>query len=115
MKRTISLIVVSLLMCACNSDEEDLDFPIIKGKVFTTSKVEIEVPIDINRDGIYSYDLTQEAPTCFLDPITFQTDNKVVNPAVNDLISLNINYNNNGVAQSQAVACPSPSSIFPNY
>lgn len=105
-----------ILVSSCNSsDDEILVFPFIKGKSFLATKVEIDIPIDINGDAIFSNDLTEESPACFLNPITFQTDYKVINPTVNDLISFNINYSNSGVAQSQSAACPNPSSIFPNY
>ena len=116
MKKIFSYTYILFLITSCaSSDEEILDFPIIKGKSFIASKVEIDIPIDINRDGTFSYDLAQESPSCFMDPITFQTDDRVINPAVNDLISLNINYTNSGFPQSQSVACPNPNSIFPNY
>jgi hypothetical protein len=117
MKKIILFFSIFVLYVACSSSNEDtpIDYPSIAGKTFSTSKVELEIPVDINGDNIFSYNLIEESSGCFSVPLTFQTNGKVINPAVNDVISFQINYTSSGIPSSQSIACPSLGLPIPNY
>lgn len=107
MKKLLSILLAITFFLSCKSSDEDVvEFPSISGLSYAIAKVELEIPVDINGDGTFSRDLVPEAMGCFSQSFIFGLNGKVPNPAVNDIISLNINYTSSGIPSSQSAACP---------
>ena len=109
------MLIVTFLISCKSSEEDIIDFPSISGMSYSIEKVELEIPVDANGDDIFSLDLVDEGTSCFTRPINFQINGKVENPAVNNIISFNINYASGGVPSSQSIACPVLDFPLANY
>ena len=81
MKKLCYLLSALFLLLGCDANNDPEVVPSVEGITFQRIGYVLEVPIDGNDDGVFSTDLYNET-MCFYAPITFETNGRVSNPAL---------------------------------
>jgi hypothetical protein len=120
MKKCVFYLVVFGLVTSCNVDEVNSDLfsqpqaaenttdcvgdnpPSVLGKTYIRSGFVIDVPVDVDGDGVFSTDLMEEQ-LCYDLVMQFRDDFKVSNPTF-DAVSLYVDDDGNGNL-SQRMVC----------
>lgn len=111
-KKIVCILGLFLSMVSCSSSDDTSAPATIGGLTYEVESVFIDVPIDVNNDGIWSNNLMEEVPECFTRTIRFLGSGKADNPAVNNVISFAVNFDFSGNPTSQSAACR-PITNFP--
>ena len=115
MKRLFITTTLLAIFSSCNVDDVDSDLTVVReasnndtdcvpdnppsilGRTYVRSGFEIDTPVDVNGDGIYSTDLMEEQ-LCSDLPLNFDTDFRVSNPTF-DVVSLYVDNDNGSLSQ----------------
>ena len=96
MKKFTLFFIISLLIFNCSDNETNVDDEfVLLGSIYRRTSFIIEIPIDVNLDGVSSNDVLEESITCIsaANPLQFglfRNDNQVRNPTFNS-IRLSVN------------------------
>lgn len=113
MKKVIFLLSSFVFLTNCSTNNS-INVPLVDGARFEIKEIILETAVDLNGDGIFSNDLISEGSTCALFPLDFLIDGKVVNPALNNTVSLIVNDDGSGNL-SQDFTCLNFAGPLPMY
>lgn len=105
-------LLFSLLLLLSNCSNNSMIVPLVDGATFARTNYILEVPVDINGDGVYSIDVLSEFD-CGAARLTFEPGENVPNPTF-DGFGLRVNDDGNGNL-TQSISCGIADGILPTY